>query len=61
MAKMKALVTGKLIIKREKVYANLNTKFGQIFIDWEIKFQDQEMSSKPKSSLNKVLLIFWIN
>lgn len=51
MAKMRALLTGKLIIKREKVYANLNMKFGLIFIDWEIKFPDQEMSSKPKKAV----------
>lgn len=28
-------------MKREKVYVNLNTKFGQVFIDQEKKFQDQ--------------------
>ena len=42
-------------MKREKVYVNLNTKFGQVFIDQEKKFQDQKMSAKMKSGLNEVL------
>lgn len=42
-------------MKREKVYVNLNTKFTQAFIDLEIKFQDQETSSRLKRGLNEVL------
>lgn len=41
-------------MKREIVYVNLNTKFGQVFTNQEIKFEDQGASSEMQRYLNEV-------